>query len=357
MNRVMRKFVSPMLMLGAIFMSIGGASAQERVVVSSWGGTFQDILREVVFVPFEKETGIKVIEATGPTYAKINSMVRSGNIEWDVATLVASDFVTAAKKNLLEKIDYSQMKPGALDGVEVGKEEYGLAYVAFSKVVAYSTKAFPGDAHPRTWQDVWDTAKFPGPRTLDAGNYSVPPIEYALLADGVSPKELYPLDLKRAYKALDRIRPRVAKWATTAAMQPQAIVDGEAVIGAVTAGRAAELNQNGAPINFSWEGGLINYDYLSIPKGAPNYQNAIKLIEFVLRPDVQAKMVSVQTLGPNNKRAFEHMSAERAKLLPTFPENLAKQIMYQPAWWAEVDASGKSNLELNQEMWQSWILK
>jgi putative spermidine/putrescine transport system substrate-binding protein len=41
-------------------------------------------------------------------------------------------------------------------------------------------------------------------------------LEIALLADGVAPDKLYPLDLDRAFKKLDTIKKNTIWWATNA---------------------------------------------------------------------------------------------------------------------------------------------
>src|SRR5215469_1710827 len=59
-------------------------AAGKEVVVCSWGGTYQKALRKAYFDPFEKETGIKVIDASAPEVAKVKAQVDSRNPEWDV---------------------------------------------------------------------------------------------------------------------------------------------------------------------------------------------------------------------------------------------------------------------------------
>ena len=51
------------------------------VRVCSYGGAFQDAQRKAYFEPFERLSGIKVIEAQGPDPAKIKAMVDTRNIE------------------------------------------------------------------------------------------------------------------------------------------------------------------------------------------------------------------------------------------------------------------------------------
>src|SRR5205823_4902485 len=100
----------------------------------------------------------------------------------------------------------------------------------------------------------------------------------ALLADGVSPQRLYPLDLDRSYRSLSKIKPHVVKWATTAAMPPQALLDGEAVMASASDSRIAQLREQGAPVDFDWNQGVFTADFWAIPKGAKNLANALKFM-------------------------------------------------------------------------------
>jgi putative spermidine/putrescine transport system substrate-binding protein len=51
------------------------------------GGIFQKAQR--LFAPFEKATGIKVIDVSPPRAAKIKAMVESKNMEWDIVYAAA----------------------------------------------------------------------------------------------------------------------------------------------------------------------------------------------------------------------------------------------------------------------------
>ena len=48
--------------------------------------------------------------------------------------------------------------------------------------------------------------KFPGRRALR--NHPIATLEAALMADGVAPDKLYPLDVDRAFKKLEEIKPQ-----------------------------------------------------------------------------------------------------------------------------------------------------
>jgi putative spermidine/putrescine transport system substrate-binding protein len=356
------RFKRALFVVCAVVGVLGGlspASAQDkgRVVVASWGGAYQDALREAIFKPFEKATGIEVIEAVGPAAPKMRAMVAGGNPEWDVVEPLPGDFVELARDGVLQRLDYAAMDPSVFaDFPKYAIDPYGVGNFVFAAVIAFNTNKYTQANAPKSWSDVWDVKKFPGPRVLP-GAGKMPPLELALLADGVAPDHLYPLDMKRAYAAFSRIKPHVAKWATTASMQPEAIISGEAVVGVATNGRVQQAKEQGAPIDYVWNQALTGYDHWAILKGAKNTKNAYKFIEFASRPEIQAAFVKLQALGPLNKKAFDMIPEDRAKLLPTYPDNLAKAVALDSVWWAKKDASGKSNLAINNAMWNAWVLQ
>jgi putative spermidine/putrescine transport system substrate-binding protein len=360
MNRSVTALTAVALAVG-LGLGQAPAFAQDmgEVVVASWGGSFQDAQREAIFKPFEEATGIKVIEATGPSMAKVRAMVESGNTEWDVTGMTPGDLLVLARDGLVEKLDYDNYFKGEMfDLPDNAFHPYGMGDFYYSKVIGFNTDVYSKDGeHPQSWADVWDVEKFPGPRMVDEGGYVIPPLEYALMADGVPPDQLYPLDMERAYRSLAKIKPHVPKFATKAAMPPQALVAQEVVIAASTLGRLVRLKEDGAPVDFVWNQGLIQHDYWIIPKGAKNYENAMKFIEFAMNPQSQAGLARIQPLGPLNTKAFELLSEERARILPSHPDNLKLQVFLNAEFWASVGPDGKSNIEKNMEMWNEFSLQ
>jgi len=341
--------------------SAAGTPAQAqtpgKVVICSWGGSFMDAQREAFFAPYKKETGIDVIETTTPEFTKIRVMVESGNTEWDVVNIVPSDYLALVKLGMLEKLDYTRFDQKILSDVPQNMIfSYGNGNDVYAEGIAWSTKAFPKGG-PQGWEDVWNVQKFPGPRMLYSAEWVIRPNEGAIMAEGVPPSKLYPLDLERSYKSLDKIRPNVAKWATTPAMPGQALVDGEAVIVQAPVNRIQQLKEKGAPVDFTWNQALAQYDLWSIPKGAKNYDNAMKFIEFATRGDRGAALAKLQPVGPVSKSSFGMLPPERASILPGHPSNVDKLVFINSEWWAATDAAGKTNVEKNVELWNRWVLK
>jgi putative spermidine/putrescine transport system substrate-binding protein len=334
------------------------AQGKGTVTVCSWGGAFMDAQREAFFKPFQDETGIEVVETTTPEFAKIRAMVESGNTEWDVVNIVPSDYLALVQLNMLEPLAYDRFDKAILDGVEKSVVfPYGIGNDFYSEAIAFSTKAFGEGNRPQNWVDVWDVERFPGPRMLYSAEWVIRPNEGAIMATGVPMDKVYPLNLEASYESLSKIRPHVAKWANTPAMPVQALVDGEAVIVQAPANRIQNIKEQGAKVDYVWNQALTQYDLWSIPKGAKNYDNALRFIEFCSRPDRGAALAMIQPVGPVTKASFGLLPPERAAILPGSPENADKFLLIDSAWWAQTDASGKTNVELNVEMWNRWALQ
>jgi putative spermidine/putrescine transport system substrate-binding protein len=334
------------------------AAAQDKgsVTVSSYGGRYQDGLRKVVFQPFQAESGIvvKEAEASGNAAPTVKAMVMAGNVDIDVIQVSGSEYLLLSKQEFLEKIDASKLDQTAIGQYEPsGIQTYGVAYFRSASVIAYSTKKYSRENHPRTMEEFWDVKKFPGQRIVPAGNYVVHPNEFALMADGVAPDKLYPLDLDRSYDSLDKIRP-YSRFVNSAAIAPQALIDGEADLAIATQGRIIELRDHGAPIDLEWNEGTTGPTYLVIPKGSKHVAEALKYISFAMQAKVQAEFARLLPYGPTNQDAFKYLSPAEVANLPSAPENRAKLVELHDDWWAATDASGKTNTEKNIAKWTAW---
>ena len=183
------------------------AVAAESLVYVSYGGATEDAEVESFLKPFEADTGTQVVAASGPDIAKLKAQVMTGNAEWDVVDFIGSQAIAADRAGVLEKIDYS-----VVDDTDmfVPKEEASFPFYVYGGGIAYDPARHPDGKHPTDWVQFWDAKAFPGRRGLRSRPDEN--LELALMADGVPAKQLYPLDVDRAFRSLDRIKPYVAKW-------------------------------------------------------------------------------------------------------------------------------------------------
>ncbi|MBA7689554.1 Spermidine/putrescine-binding periplasmic protein [subsurface metagenome] len=341
-----------LLVLVVALPSAAIAKEKNELVICGWGGVGEKMQRKAFYDPFEKETGIRVIAVAPPSSAKIKAMVESGNVEWDLVLGADPLFQPCVKNNLLAKIDYKYFDKKTLDELfPEAKQEYGVGYFYFSTAMVYSTQAYSKDNHPRTWAEFWDVKRFPGLRTLLSPGLVGSAWEYALLADGVPIDKLYDNpDLDRAFKKFTEIKPYVVKWWKQGTTPGQLLIDKEVVLGDAYNGRIQRLKDQGAPVDIEWNQGALWLEYLFIPKGAPHFDNACKFLAFASRPKGQAVHAKLLAYGPVNRAAFDLLSTEEARKLPSYPENKNKQFMMNGKWY-------RNNAEKVIELWNIWILK
>lgn len=325
------------------------AGAQARqIVITDPGGAWQEAAAKAYYVPFEKETGVKVVYTARPHYSlgRIKAMVEANNMEWDVSILVKELVIRGAEEGLLEPLDYKAIDPK--DVLPAAVHSHGLGSDIYSTVLAYNTKKFPGGSHPKSWAEFWDVKRFPGRRAL----YGQPwgSLEIALMADGVPGEKLYPVDVERALRKLDQIKKDVAVWWTTGAQSTQLLFDQEVDLLVGWNGRVQNAIDKGAPVAIEWNQGLYAVESWVVPKGAKNKTDAMRFVAFTLRPERQAEFVSAIGYGAPNSRAYDHLKPERARLLPTYPENVKRMFPVDADWLAKNSAKV-------EERWNEWKVK
>jgi putative spermidine/putrescine transport system substrate-binding protein len=302
------------------------ASAAE-MVFTSWGGTTQDAQKEAWADPYTKSSGVNVLQ-DGPTdYGKLKAMVDSGNVSWDVVDVEYDFAIAAAKAGLLEPIDFAIVNKAEIDPRFVTDHAVGSFYYSF--VLGYNKDVLKEE--PKSWADLFDTAKYPGKRTFY--KWSAPGVlEIALLADGVAPEKLYPLDLDRAFAKLDTIKKDILWWGGGAESQ-QFLASGEAPLGMFWNGRIFAIQQGGGNVGVSWNQNLTAADVLVVPKGAKNKEAAMKFLSVATSADGQATLAAKSGYAPINVSAKSKMDASVIASLPDAHKE--GQINLDMGYWAE----------------------
>lgn len=359
-----RRFIqasSSALAAGALAAATRGARAETgELTVLINGGDLGKANIEAHVKPFEAETGVKVTAITDQIdLAKLELMATTNSVAVDVASFGPNLVKQAVAKGFVEKIDYSVFKKGQLDAiVGFAKDEYSVGMYVYAYAMAYSAEKFrAGGRRPSTWADFWNVEKFPGVRALITGESGVEgPWEEALLADGVAPNAIYPLDIDRVFASLDKIKPHIRKWWGTGSEVQQLMHDKAVDLTGTYDGRASLLIDKGDPLVLNRNQQKVTWESWFIPKGAPNVQNAQKFIAFATRADRQAAFSKLMPYGPTNQNAFKSLPDEFGKKLASHPDYAAASVPIQSQWYGEIGADGLSNTERLSQRWNEWIL-
>ena len=326
------------------------AGAAGKVIIRTIGGSYEESTVKAIFEPFTKATGIEVVKVPA-TLGKVLAMHEAGNMELDVMDAGELGVFSLSQKGALDKINYRAWKLTNPDDIEPAvRRDDMVADIFFSSVLGYNNQTFPTGKQPRNWAEFWDIKKFSGPRMLADIASGAVDLEFALLADGVAKDKLYPIDVNRAFKALDRVRPSIRKFWDTGALSAQMLADKEVVLGSIWNGRLQAVADKGAPLAIEWNEAMLQTQYWAVLKGAKNADNAQRFIDFACQPDNQAALAKLIPYGPSNRQAFKGIPADLAARLPSSPENRQRAFLQNGKWWAD-------NRAMVSERWSQWLLQ
>lgn len=311
------------------------AAARDLTVVS-WGGVFQDAQRKVYFDPFKAESGIALDEDSWDGgIGVMRSKAQAGDANtWDIVQVEGDEQQIGCEEGLYELIDIARLG-GAERFIPGSVSDCGIPANIYAMVMAYDGAKITGDG-PKTWADFWDVTKFPGKRAMRQGPKMN--LEFALMADGVPADQVYEVlatseGVDRAFKKLDELKPNIVWW--TSGNQPmQLLTSGEVAMTTTYHTRVRGVNASeGRDIKLSYDGAMFLVDSWVILAGSPNLDDAYKLLDYMSRPDVQAKWPSELGGGVGVTEAQGMLEPALAASLPTAPENMAVELPLDVDFW------------------------
>ncbi len=315
---------------------------QEGVTLTfvSFGGVYQEAQRKAWLEPYTELTGVQFTEDENSSNATIKAQVEAGQVTWDVVD-VGNDFGLDVHKDLLEPLDFTLIPKDELNA-DLGITDYRIPDITYGVVLAYNTEATAG-AVPEGWADYFDTTKIPGKR--GAWDYSEGGMfEFALMADGVKPADLYPLDLPRATAKLNTIKDDIVFWASGAESQ-ELIGSGEVAMSMIWNGRGwSAKNIDNKPVEMQWNQQIVTADYLVVPKGSPNKDAAMKFIAYTACAANNAGPSEFIPYGPTNTNSTANPAMVNDLSVTNADENSAYfDDTYLGENFDEIDAA-----------WQAW---
>ena len=307
-------------------------AAAREIVVANFGGDALTAYDKAWGEPFRaKYPDITLaFDGSGPSSGKIKAMVESGSVKWDVCdrNLIAAQDL--GYKGLLEPIDWSVVDEKKVRPAH--KTKWGVGSYLLSFVLAYDKTKFGGRT-PKTWADFWNVKDFPGKRMLRKNVEGQ--LEVALLADGVDPTKLYPLDVNRALEKIRQIKEHAVFWDSGASSQ-QIMRDGEAVMGNIWSTRASVVRKDtNDRVTYAFDNALLQAAAWIVPKGNHAGKDVWTFIASTQNPQQQVELYKIFGTGPINPAASELVPANLRPWNPGDPSNVPKQINLDPEWYAK----------------------
>ncbi|MBC9728546.1 ABC transporter substrate-binding protein [Streptomyces sp. TRM68367] len=325
--------------------SRGSSGGKKSLVVSNSGGSYHEALAKAIYEPFTKETGI-AISTVNYQSAQLMAQIKQGRPQFDLIDNSMLVFPKMVRANTLQILDYDRLKHAKGAGIPGHLlTEHAIGKNVWASLMAYRTDSLQRE--PKSWADFWNTQSFSGPRSLQSLDADIPELEFALLADGVALDDLYPIDVDRAFASLSRVRGDIKKFWNTGALPAVMLGRKEVVMTSLWTGRADDLIRQGQPIAYEWNGARRHTNGWAIPKGTDKIDAAYQLIDFSLRPEVQAAFSRIFPHGPVVPAAVKALPDDVRARLPTSPEHLKTGFDLDVEWWDK-------NQDSVAKRWQEW---
>ena len=176
-------------------------------------------------------------------------------------------------------------------------------------------------------------------------------LEWALIADGVAPSDLYsvlstPEGLSRAFDVASGIKPNVVWWSS--GNEPaELMTEHNVVMSSAWNGRIyGSVISDNLPLKIIWDGQMVEIDYWAILKGSPRLANAKNFVRFAMQTENLAAQTKYISYAPVRKSSQALIGDDVKPFLPT--SNLDSAVQVDAQWWAD-------NLESVGEQFEEWL--
>jgi spermidine/putrescine-binding protein len=301
-----------------------GASAKSTVRLLNW----PDYIEPSVLQDFEKEHGIRVIYDIFAGNDDLQSKLSTGGTPYDVVFPTANAVPAMAAKGLLAKLDKASLKNlGNIDPrvdatLRAWDKDgaYSLPYMWYTVGIAWNpkltAKAWPGHAMD-SLANVFDpesARRFQscGAGVVDSASDVVP---LAAMAGGVAK-----WDGKNSSAAAGRVLDRLSGLVKVIPTDQfiDLLASGKVCVAIGFSGDAVQAqakSRGNVEYRVPADGGLLAIDAMAVPANAKNKREAHLFIDYILRPQVIAKISNTVGYANANLKAGEFM-AEAVKSNP-----------------------------------------
>ena len=301
----MHKIKTFAITAGALLATSGAVFAQE-LTVSAWGGFFEETLAAEIYPGFTEETGITVKSIAQPEdsawMTQLMAAARAKKAPADLSLVVDEVLIRGNEAGLWGKLDPAKMAgTQALKDGYVKLDDAGQAY-AVGALAFYTTFVtntdYAADA-PGSWAELWEP-KWDGKlgivTTPNSGLLEVTAKTFFGGYEVMETRE----GLEQVIGKIAELKPQVQLWYRDEGQFQQSLEAGELTAGLYYHDVAMLSIWDGKPIasTFPKEGGIVSDAYWVMPRDSKNAEAAEKFLDYMSRPEIQAKMARQMGIFP-----------------------------------------------------------
>jgi putative spermidine/putrescine transport system substrate-binding protein len=297
--------------------------------VGTYGGYFQESFEKHIYPDFTAETGIQVESIGEPTgeawLVQLEAAARAGQAPADVSMMSQVARLKGLTSKLWAPIDPAKLPNiGNLEDHFVFKDESGaltgVGAVSWFLTLATNTTAYP--EAPTSWKFLWDEANRDKLGLLALSSNSFLLEVTAKTWFGGTDTLSTPEGLDQAFAKLAEVKPNVRLWYRDEGQFQQALESGEVPAGQYYHDVTTLAASQGKPVRstFPEEGGILDSGAWVVSKASKNIDQAAVFINYMSRPDIQAKLSRNVGTAPTVKRALTDLTdAEFAAVSSSIP--------------------------------------
>ncbi|UXY53277.1 polyamine ABC transporter substrate-binding protein [Pseudomonas tohonis] len=313
------------LITAAVLTLASQAQAEQTVHIYNWS----DYIGETTLADFQKETGIKPVYDVFDSNETLEGKLLAGRTGYDVVVPSNHFLGKQIKAGAFQKLDRSQLKNwGNLDPVLLKRLEandpgnqYAVPYLWGTNGIGYNAekvKAVLGVDKIDSWSVIFEPENIKklsqcGVAFLDSADEMIPAMLNYL---GLDPNSKNPDDYKKAEAKLMAVRPYVTYFHSSKYIGD--LANGDICVAAGFSGdifqAAARAEEAGKGVEIAYaipkEGGNLWFDMVAVPADAANVKEAHAFIDYLLRPDVIAKVSDYVGYANPNTKSGEFMNQD-----------------------------------------------
>ncbi len=326
----MKKRIMSLLLCFVMVMALagcGGSSKGDQVNLMTWGGDF--IPREIIN-EFEKETGIKVNYKEVTSNEDMQSLLETNPNQYDLA-VVTDYMVDILRQNgNIKALDKSQMpnisniNPVYQNNYYDEKNEFSIPYAISTSFLLVNPEAVKElGAKPITgYKDLWQKELRDKVVVID---WSVEIMGLVLKTLGYEYNETDSVKVAEAKEKLFELRDNIMRFETNT--PEDSLISGEAVAGFMYSNQAVKGKAADSRLEpvFPVEGMPIYIDCFVMSKEAPNKEGAYKFLNFLMQPEIAAKIADITKFTCPNKAAEEFLPEDfKNNIMLNMPDEVIK---------------------------------
>ncbi|ANB76900.1 polyamine ABC transporter substrate-binding protein [Paraburkholderia phytofirmans] len=323
-------------------------AADAELNVYNWS----DYIAKDTIPTFEKQTGIHVRYDNYDSNDTLQAKLLAGSSGYDIVVPTSNYMAKQIQAGVYQKLDKSQLpnlknlSPVLMQmvaGADPGNR-YGVPWAFAVTGIGYNVqavqKALGSNAPVDSWALVFDPANLSrlkgcGVSFLDE---SVDVFAAALQYLHKDPNSTNPADYQAAFELLKKVRPYITEFNSSGYINDLANKDICVAIGfagdvGIARRRSAEA-KHAYDIRFSnaKEGGLLAFDVMAIPKDAPHPEAALRWINYIEDPKVNAAITNEVFYPTANHAARQFVTPAVAQDPTVYPPDdvLKKMTLMKP---------------------------